>query len=115
LNGSDALLVVTEWKGFKSPDFDQVRSRLKQPVIFDGRNLYDPDFVRSLVIEYGVSAEVLAVRSSGMKPQMAQLQPPGARCVLPLNRCRSYVRVVRVETSACSHASRIVPRIRVGT
>lgn len=42
LNGADALFVVTEWSVFRRPDFDEIKSRLKAPVIFDGRNLYDP-------------------------------------------------------------------------
>ena len=40
LDGADALLLVTEWAEFRSPDFDEIRRRLKQPVIFDGRNQY---------------------------------------------------------------------------
>ena len=50
--GADALVVVTEWKEFRSPDFDELKGRLKQPVIFDGRNLYDPELVRSAGFEY---------------------------------------------------------------
>jgi UDPglucose 6-dehydrogenase len=42
LEGADALAIVTEWREFRSPDFDHMRSALKAPVIFDGRNLYDP-------------------------------------------------------------------------
>ncbi|MFT3665085.1 UDP-glucose dehydrogenase family protein [Piscinibacter sp.] len=52
LAGADALLIVTEWKEFRSPDFDAVVAALKQPVIFDGRNLYDPKAVRERGIEY---------------------------------------------------------------
>ena len=52
LRGSDALLIVTEWRQFKSPDFDAIRSTLKQPVVIDGRNLYDPKLMRSLGIDY---------------------------------------------------------------
>ena len=52
LPGADALLIVTEWKEFKSPDFDAVRAQLKQPVILDGRNLYDPALMKALGIEY---------------------------------------------------------------
>ena len=52
LAGADALLIVTEWKEFRSPDFDAIKSSLKSPVIFDGRNLYDPKWVRSLGSEY---------------------------------------------------------------
>jgi UDPglucose 6-dehydrogenase len=50
--GADALVVVTEWKEFRSPDFDALRRQLKRPVIFDGRNLYEPDVVRSAGFEY---------------------------------------------------------------
>jgi len=42
LTGADALAIVTEWKEFRSPDFDGIKASLKHPVIFDGRNLYDP-------------------------------------------------------------------------
>ena len=52
LDGADALLIVTEWKEFRSPDFDTVKKRLKQPLIFDGRNLYDPSVVRAAGLEY---------------------------------------------------------------
>ena len=51
-DGADALVVVTEWKEFRSPDFDALRRHLKQPVIFDGRNLYEPDVVRAAGFEY---------------------------------------------------------------
>jgi len=52
LGGADALLILTEWKQFRSPDFDLIRSRLKQPVIFDGRNLYNPDLMRGFGFKY---------------------------------------------------------------
>lgn len=52
LHEADALVVVTEWKEFRSPDFDVIKQRLKNPLIFDGRNLYDPKFVRAMGIEY---------------------------------------------------------------
>ncbi len=52
LEGADALVIVTEWKVFRSPDFAEIRSRLKQPVIFDGRNLYEPKVVRAAGLEY---------------------------------------------------------------
>ncbi|MBW8829791.1 MAG: UDP-glucose/GDP-mannose dehydrogenase family protein [Burkholderiales bacterium] len=52
LEGSDALVVLTEWKEFKSPDFELIKSSLKQPVVIDGRNLYDPDLMLALGIEY---------------------------------------------------------------
>jgi UDPglucose 6-dehydrogenase len=45
LEGADALVVITEWNLFRSPDFDHIRKSLKAPVIFDGRNLYDRNFL----------------------------------------------------------------------
>ena len=50
--GADALVVVTEWKEFRSPDFDALRRQLKQPLVFDGRNLYEPAVVRAAGLEY---------------------------------------------------------------
>jgi UDPglucose 6-dehydrogenase len=52
LDGADALVIVTEWKEFRSPDFGEVKRRLKAPLVFDGRNLYDPAQMRASGIEY---------------------------------------------------------------
>src|SRR5476651_303646 len=52
LPGADALVIVTEWKEFKSPDFAHLKSELKMPVIFDGRNLYEPEAMAELGIDY---------------------------------------------------------------
>ena len=52
LSGADALVVITEWKEFRNPDFEAIKTALRQPVIFDGRNLYDPALMRALGIEY---------------------------------------------------------------
>ena len=52
LEGADALVIVTEWKEFRSPDFERIKGALKQPVVFDGRNLYEPEVPRSFGIEY---------------------------------------------------------------
>jgi len=52
LAGADALAVVTEWKVFRSPDFDLIQQRLNDPVIFDGRNLYNPNNLRARGITY---------------------------------------------------------------
>ena len=52
LDAADALVIVTEWKEFRSADLDAIKHELKSPVVFDGRNLYDPKFVRSQGIEY---------------------------------------------------------------
>ena len=51
-DGADALVVVTEWKEFRSPDFEMLHRRMKQPLIFDGRNLYEPDVVRGAGFEH---------------------------------------------------------------
>jgi len=51
-DGADALVVVTEWKEFRSPDFDDLKLRLRQPLVFDGRNLYEPAAVRAAALEY---------------------------------------------------------------
>jgi UDPglucose 6-dehydrogenase len=50
--GSDALVVVTEWQEFRSPDFDAIMRSLKHPLVFDGRNLYEPALVRAAGLEY---------------------------------------------------------------
>ena len=52
LVGADALAIVTEWKEFRSPDFARIASTLKTPVIFDGRNLYEPKVVRDAGLDY---------------------------------------------------------------
>jgi UDPglucose 6-dehydrogenase len=52
LDGADCLVIVTEWKEFRSPDFEDIKRRLRTPVIIDGRNLYDPELVRSHGLEY---------------------------------------------------------------
>jgi UDPglucose 6-dehydrogenase len=52
LEGADALIIVTEWQEFRSPDFAVIKAKLKTPAIFDGRNLYDPAVLKSLGIEY---------------------------------------------------------------
>ena len=49
---ADALIIVTEWQEFRSPDFDAIRTNLLTPVIFDGRNLYEPRAVRKSGFEY---------------------------------------------------------------
>jgi UDPglucose 6-dehydrogenase len=55
LDGADALVVITEWTQFRSPDFDDIKKRLKNPVVFDGRNVYDPAAMRSNgMIHYSV-------------------------------------------------------------
>lgn len=52
LSGADALILITEWKEFRSPDFYEIKRLLKIPVIFDGRNQYDAKRVGEYGIEY---------------------------------------------------------------
>ncbi len=59
LYNADALIIVTEWKAFKSPDFNIIKERLKHPVIFDGRNLFEPADMQALGFEYhGIGREI---------------------------------------------------------
>ena len=60
LKDADALVIVTEWKAFRSPDFARVKSLLKAPVVFDGRNLYEPEAMSQAGFEYhGIGRSVL--------------------------------------------------------
>ncbi len=50
--GCDGLMVITEWNEFKQLDLDQVKSALKQPVLYDGRNIYDPALMKERGFAY---------------------------------------------------------------
>ena len=52
LEKADALLIVTEWKEFRSPDFDSMKQKLNSPVVFEGRNLFEPVEMRRLGFVY---------------------------------------------------------------
>jgi len=52
LIGADALVICTEWSSFKAPDFELIKARLGDKVIFDGRNLYDPELVAEKGLSY---------------------------------------------------------------
>jgi UDPglucose 6-dehydrogenase len=52
IDGADALIVCTEWREFRSPDFDRLKDSMNTPVIFDGRNLYDPSSLREMGFTY---------------------------------------------------------------
>jgi len=71
---ADALVVLTEWKAFKSPDFDSLKARLKQPIVFDGRNLYEPSAMEEIGIEY----YSIGRPRSGAPLHEESLQPRGA-------------------------------------
>jgi len=62
LDKADALVIFTDWQEFRNPDFDVIAAKLKKPVIFDGRNLYDPDIVKSAGIEYHSIGRAVIVR-----------------------------------------------------
>ncbi len=52
LDGADALVIFTEWQQFRTPDFDLIKQKLKKAVIFDGRNLYEPKYIKKMGFEY---------------------------------------------------------------
>ncbi len=60
LANADALVIVTEWKAFRNPDFELIKTALKQPIIFDGRNLFEPNVMAEAGFEYhGIGRSVL--------------------------------------------------------
>ncbi|MFT6923660.1 MAG: UDPglucose 6-dehydrogenase [Crocinitomicaceae bacterium] len=63
IEGADALLIATEWSVFRAPDFDKMKSLLKQPIIFDGRNLYDIDQMEGLGFYYNSMGRVTVLGS----------------------------------------------------
>lgn len=69
LEDTDGLVVVTEWKSFRSPDFNAIKTKMRSPVIFDGRNLYEPHELSQLGFTYfavgrGVRAKSNAISST---------------------------------------------------
>ena len=52
VQGADALIILTEWRPFRRPDFDQLKGTLRRPIIFDGRNLFEPGRMRELGFDY---------------------------------------------------------------
>jgi UDPglucose 6-dehydrogenase len=69
LKNADALIIVTEWQSFRAPDFTLLAQQLKQPVIFDGRNLFDPQRMSKRGFTY------LSVGRPTLQPQQAEVQP----------------------------------------
>jgi UDPglucose 6-dehydrogenase len=68
--GADALVIATEWKVFRGPDFTALKAALKKPIIFDGRNLYDPAFMDAQGVEYHPIG-----RSGGLEARKAAARP----------------------------------------
>jgi len=61
LKGADALVIATEWNDFRRPDFDRMKSLMKQPVIFDGRNIYDPRVMAERgFVYYGIGRKTIS-------------------------------------------------------
>jgi UDPglucose 6-dehydrogenase len=65
--GADALIIATEWKEFRSPDFAALKAALRTPVIFDGRNLYEPADVAALGFEYHAIGRPVQTASGGSR------------------------------------------------
>ena len=65
LQNADALIICTEWSAFRAPDFEFIKAQLKHPVIFDGRNLYDPVHMREKgIIYYGIGRGESIIRDA---------------------------------------------------
>jgi UDPglucose 6-dehydrogenase len=69
VRGADALVIVTEWNEFRSPDFPRLKRLLKRPVIFDGRNLYDPELLDGYGFEYFPVGRRQVTRPPGASPR----------------------------------------------
>jgi len=69
LDNAEALVIFTDWQEFRNPDFEVIASRLKKPVIFDGRNLYEPDVVKKAGIEYYSIGRATVLQEHPDKPQ----------------------------------------------
>ena len=81
LDGADALVVVTEWKEFREPDFDEVRKRLRRPLVFDGRNLYDPGAIARFGLHcFGIG------RGETPHPRLPDQQPVGKRGTVRISK-----------------------------
>jgi UDPglucose 6-dehydrogenase len=70
-SGADAVVVATEWKVFKAPDFETLKAQLKMPIVFDGRNLYDPPALQELGIEYHAVGRASATQVSRARAEAA--------------------------------------------
>ena len=73
--GADAIVIMTEWKAFRSPDFDGLGKVLKQPVIFDGRNLYEPSVVAAHGFEYHAIGRGTHAAAAGTVAPRAKVAP----------------------------------------
>ncbi|HKR44792.1 MAG TPA: UDP-glucose/GDP-mannose dehydrogenase family protein [Paraburkholderia sp.] len=71
---ADAVVVATEWKVFKAPDFETLKSQLKTPIVFDGRNLYEPSALQELGVEYHAVGRASATQASRARAETAATQ-----------------------------------------
>jgi UDPglucose 6-dehydrogenase len=71
---ADAVVVATEWKVFKAPDFETLKSQLKTPIVFDGRNLYEPSALQELGVEYHAVGRASATQASRARAESAATQ-----------------------------------------
>ncbi|MEM5310980.1 UDP-glucose/GDP-mannose dehydrogenase family protein [Paraburkholderia sp. JHI869] len=71
---ADAVVVATEWKVFKAPDFETLKSQLKMPIVFDGRNLYEPSALQELGIEYHAVGRASATQASRARAESVATQ-----------------------------------------
>jgi UDPglucose 6-dehydrogenase len=74
LDGADALVIVTEWKEFRSPDFEAIKAALRTPVIFDGRNMYSPELPEAAGIEYHAIGRLTAAARSARRTEAPTAQ-----------------------------------------
>ena len=66
LQGADALVIATEWREFRSPDFEGIKSQLRHAVVFDGRNMYEPGLPESFGLEYHAIGRLTAAAKSAI-------------------------------------------------
>ena len=64
LNGADFMVICTEWQMFRAPDFELIKSKLTDPVVFDGRNLFEPKRMTEYGIEYYAIGRGLSVKGT---------------------------------------------------
>lgn len=65
LRNADALVICTEWRNFRAPDFDEIKQALSEPVIFDGRNLFEPDRMEAKGFSYYAIGRGKSVQQPG--------------------------------------------------
>jgi UDPglucose 6-dehydrogenase len=100
LDGADALLIVTEWKAYRSPDLARMRSAMRHPVVIDGRNLYDPARMRATGFDYAPIGRAGIAHATRRRGELSFVQP-----ALPRERVGA--------SSGCAGAGRTGPPLRV--